>query len=143
MNSSGVYPKGNRVVVLPDVIEEKTAGGILLPAKDLERHQMAQATGTLVAVGDDAWWDGKEMTERMIDGQWRPVERRQWGCSVPFAKIGERVCFAKYNGMQFDGDDGKQYRLLNDQDITGTISEKMDFTEMRTREPMSQARSQG
>ncbi len=140
MNESGVYPKGNRVVVLLDVIEEKTAGGILLPATDLERHQMAQATGVLVAVGDDAWIDGKEITKRMVDGQLEVVEERVWGSTHPFAAIGERVCFAKYNGMQFDGDDGLKYRLLNDQDITGTISEKMDFTEMKVRAPISKVK---
>ena len=138
MNESGVYPKGNRVVVLPDVIEEKTAGGIIVV--DIEKHQMAQATGVLIAVGDDAWRDGKEVTKRMVDGQLKVVEERVWGSTHPFAAIGERVCFAKYNGMQFDGDDGKKYRLLNDQDITGTISEKMDFTEMKVRAPMSQVK---
>ena len=133
-NKSGISPRGNRVVVLPDVISNLTPGGIEIPESHLEKHQMAQASGVLVAVGDDAWIDGKEVTKRLIDGQLKPVEERVWGATKPFAEVGERVCFAKYNGMQFDGDDGKKYRLLNDQDITGTISDEMDFTDMKVRE---------
>ena len=42
MNKSGVHPCGDRVVVLPDVIEEVTQGGIIIPKSEAEKHQMAQ-----------------------------------------------------------------------------------------------------
>lgn len=135
-NSSGVTPKGDRVLVRPDVIEKKTAGGILLPENELGKHQAAQMAGTLVAVGPDAWKDRITTVERLIDGQLKVVERRTTGYSEAFAEVGDRVCFAQYNGRNFEGEDGEVYRLLNDEDITGTVSADIDFTEMRKREPL-------
>ena len=136
MNSSGVIPKGDRVLVRPDVIEKTTPGGILLPEHELDKHQAAQMAGILVAVGPDAWVHTRTTTRRLIDGQMKVVEEKVTGYSEPFAEVGERVCFAQYNGRNFEGEDGETYRLLNDEDITGTVSANIDFTEMRKREPL-------
>ena len=136
MNNSGVTPKGDRVLVMPDVIEEKTQGGIIIPEKDRDKHQAAQMAGILVAVGPDAWIHTTTVTQRILDGQLRVVEKKTTGYSEPFAEVGDRVCFAQYNGRNFEGADGNQYRLLNDEDITGTVSESIDFTEMRSRDPL-------
>jgi len=138
INESGVVPCGDRVVVFPDVIEKKTAGGILLPEQELEKHQLAQVTGILVAIGPDAWKNAVTTVERVIDGQLKVVERRTTGYSQPFAKIGDRVCYAKYNGMNFRGEDEKIYRLLNDEDITASVSSAVNLTEMRSREPLGE-----
>ena len=136
INGSGVFPCGDRVVVLPDVIEEMTPGGIIIPESNLEKHQHSQMAGILVAVGSDAWTHSVITVERLIDGQLKVVERRTSGYSKPFAKVGDRVCFARYNGQLFDGEDGKKYRLLNDEDITANVSDTVDFTEMRLRKPL-------
>lgn len=103
LNTSGIEPIDQRVVVLPDPVEERTAGGIILPDQHKEREQWAQAKGTLVAVGACAWSEAK----------------RERGFEAP--KSGARVMFAKYGGVTFEGDDGKQYRIMNDADITGVI----------------------
>jgi len=136
INGSGVTPYGDRVLVLPDVIEEVTPGGIIIPPADRDRHQHSQMAGILVAIGDDAWKHSITTVERLIDGQMKTVERRTTGYSKRFAKVGDRVCFARYNGQLFDGDDNKQYRLMNDEDITGAVSESINFTEMRARDPL-------
>jgi len=136
INGSGVTPCGDRVVVLPDVIKEKTSGGIIIPEQDRDKHQHSQIAGVLVAVGPDAWVSTVTTVERLIDNQLRVVERRTTGYSSPFAKVGDRVCFARYNGQLFDGEDERKYRLLNDEDITGTISDSVNFTELRSREPL-------
>ena len=136
-NKSGVTPLGDRVLVKPDVIEEMTSGGIIIAQPDRERHQAAQWSGTLVAVGPDAWKDRVTIVERWIDGGWKPAERRTTGYSAPFAKVGDRISFAQWNGKNFEGMDGEQYRLLNDEDLMGGIDDKVDFTEMRSREPLS------
>ena len=138
MNNSGVTPKGDRVLVKPDVIEETTPGGIVIPNEHRDKHQLAQMAGVLVAIGPDAWKDRVTDIERVIDGELRLVERRTMGYSEPFAQVGDRVCFAQYNGRNFEGEDGVQYRLLNDEDITATVSEKVDFTEMKSRDPLGQ-----
>jgi len=136
MNKSGVTPRGDRVLVMPDVIEEKTSGGIIIPDEHRDKHQAAQMAGVLVAVGPDAWRDRVTTVERVLDGALRVVERRTTGYSEPFAEVGDRVCFAQYNGRNFEGEDGIVYRLLNDEDITATVSAAVDFTEMRSREPL-------
>ena len=136
MNKSGVHPCGDRVVVLPDVIEEVTQGGIIIPQSEAEKHQMAQVAGVLVAVGPDAWSHQTTVTERLIENQMKVVEIKTTGYSQDFAKIGDRVCFARYSGLPFDGEDDKQYRLLNDEDITATISNVVNFNEFKSRDPL-------
>jgi co-chaperonin GroES (HSP10) len=136
INKSGFSPCGDRVVVLPDKVEQVTKGGIIIPEKESDKHQLAQVTGVLVAVGPDSWKDRITTVERVIDGQLKVVERRTTGYSGAFAQVGDRVCFARYGGLPFDGEDGLQYRLLNDEDITATVSESLDLTEFRKREPL-------
>jgi len=113
MNSSGIHPKGDRILLKPDTIEEVTQGGIILIDESVQQGAMAQVVGVLVAHGADCWSDYEE----------------------PFAKIGERVMFAKYGGKVTLGKDGVQYRLMNDIDITATVD--ADFGEEVTpREPL-------
>jgi hypothetical protein len=96
----------------------------------------AQSTGVLVAVGPDAWSHSVEVVERLIDGQWKVIEKRSKGYSEPFAQIGDRVAFAKYGGLQVEGEDGINYRILNDEDITAKVSEGVSFTELKSRKPV-------
>ena len=69
MNKTGIYPSGNRVVVKPDNIEEMTEGGIIIAKTILDKHQEAQSTGVLVAVGPDSFCHTTTTKERLIDGQ--------------------------------------------------------------------------
>lgn len=132
-NTSGIYPKGNRVVVKPDELEEVTEGGIIIPDTIKEHHQQGQAMGRLVAVGPDAWLESIETIERPIDGVWRVVERRTVGYSEAFAEVGDRVFFARYAGLQVKGADGETYRILNDTDITTKIDEGVEFGDIKAR----------
>lgn len=104
-NTSGTEPIDQRVVVLPDPVEEKTKGGIILPDAHKEKQRWAQAKGTLVAVGACAWAEAKATR----------------GFVAP--EPGARVMFAKYGGATFDGDDGREYRIMNDEDVTGVLKE--------------------
>jgi len=136
MNNSGVIPVGGRVLIKPDVIDEFSEGGILIPEEHRQAHQRAQMSGILVDVGPDAWMHTTTIVKRLMDGQLKVVEERTTGYSKPFAKIGDRISFEPWVGRNFDGEDGEQYRMLNDEDITGTVSDKVDFTEMRSRAPL-------
>lgn len=111
-NTSGICPAGYRVLVKPDPVEERTAGGIVIPETSREEHSRAQATGRLVACGEWAWKD------------WR----------APWAKAGDRVLYSKYSGVHMRGEDGQLYRLLNDEAITAVISETLDLSEFAKRE---------
>lgn len=111
-NTSGIFPVGYRVLVKPDPLEEKTAGGIIIAEPIREQHDRAQATGRLVAVGAFAW--------------------KEWPAG--WAKPGDRVLFDKYGGTHMTGEDGELYRLLNDQQVTAIVSEKVNLSDFRKRE---------
>jgi chaperonin GroES len=100
-NTSGYEPLDLRVLVMPDAIEKKTPGGIIMPETARERDEFAQCEGVLVAVGECSWQgSGPDFT--------RPIP-------------GDRVLFAKYGGIMIDGTDGNKYRIMNDEDVTARI----------------------
>jgi len=102
-----ILPTGHHILVKPDKVEEKTAGGLYLPTKAREEQQLAVVQGELVAVGPQAWKD-------LGGGDTR---------GEAWAKVGDRVYFAKYGGflVEDEEDGGSQYRLLNDQDLIAVI----------------------
>ena len=108
LNGSGIWPVGYRVLVKPDPIEETTKGGIIIAETIRDAHGQAQTTGTLVAAGPDAW--------REFLGKW--------------AKVGDKVVYAKYGGLVIAGLDGAEYRLLNDEQITAVADPKFRLTDV-------------
>jgi len=134
MNRSGITPILDRVLVLPDEVEETTEGGIIIAPKVAEQHQMAQATGIFVAAGPDAFIHSTIYVETLVDGHWKMTERRtdRWNPEhIP--KAGDRVQFAKYGGLVNIGEDGKEYRILNDRDITCKVSDGVRYTGIQSR----------
>lgn len=102
-NESGLKPLGRAVLVRPDVVEEKTAGGILLPTQSREKGQLAEQRATVVEVGQYAWADEP----------------------TPRAAPGDRILFAKWAGYQATGPgDGQLYRVVNDSDIFMQITKE-------------------
>ena len=104
MNTSGIQPLDLRVLVLPDPVETKTAGGIFLPDQHKEREKFATMKGTLIAVGENAWEEASARSDKFI----KPVP-------------GDRVLISKYGGVLITGDDGKEYRIMNDEDVTALL----------------------
>lgn len=104
VNTSGWQPVGDLVLVLPDTIATKTSGGVELPQDIAERMQLAAITGTVVALGDEAFRWNADRT-RPFEGV-KPTE-------------GSRVIFEKYAGKPILGEDGRQYRFLDDKSIGG------------------------
>lgn len=102
-NQSGYEPIHTKVLVLPDVIQDKV-GSIQLLESEVERQTLAVCTGWLVAVGGAAFTD------------W-PHTNKTWPGHLP--KPGDRIYFGKYAGIQVDGDDGRKYRLIQDSDCCG------------------------
>ena len=130
----GIYPYLDRVLVKPDEIEDTTEGGIIIAQQIAEQHQQAQATGTLVAIGPDAFIHSR--TE-VYDSEGRLKElriERYSKESIP--KIGDRVQFAKYGGLVNIGADGQEYRVLNDRDITCQVNEGVKYTGIQSRKPL-------
>jgi len=101
INQSGIIPTGGHLLVYPDKVEEKTAGGIFLPQETRDKEQQAATIGTLVAIGPGAWAD-------IDDG-------------FAWADIGDKVSYAKYAGVSMKGQDGEFYVLINDNDILAKL----------------------
>jgi len=103
INKSGVDATGYHVVVRPDIHERVSSGGIILPDAAIDDEQYAVNTGILVSVGDTAWAD-------------QPA----------WAKVGDRVMYPKYGGALFGGTDGKDYRMMVDENIHGVLATSKD-----------------
>jgi chaperonin GroES len=98
MNESGVQPVEYKILIKPESVEQKTAGGLYLPDQTKDKDQMAQIKGVLIAKGGNAFedWNGEP-------------------------QIGDKVYFAKYAGYVIKGEDGEEYRLANDKDVAAII----------------------
>jgi len=101
-NNSGIYPKGHRVLIQAEEVEEQTSGGIILTTEMTKREQLAEIRGRVIELGSTAYSDQKEV----------------------WCKVGDRVIFAKYSGILYDGKDGKEYRVINDLDVVAVIEEE-------------------
>jgi len=99
----GLAPMGYNVLVALDVLEEVTAGGIILPGKHKEREDSASEKGLLVGVSSMAF----------KGGDWDGVD-------VPQA--GDAVLFQRYAGTEFEGADKRKYRIIADQDLKGIFN---------------------
>ena len=136
MNKSGIYPSGNRVLIKPDEIkEEVTPSGIVLPDQVKDRHELAQKTGTLVAVGPDAF---AHSVEKRYGPDDRYLGRTEKGYSEAFADPGDRIAYARYAGQPFMGEDGNKYLLTNDEDITGKVSVGVELSDFESRKGLGQ-----
>ena len=96
----GVRPVEFKVLVKPDSIDKVTRGGIIIPPQRQVLDEMAQIRGIIVGIGGNAFED------------WRDNPQ-----------VGDKVYFAKYAGYLIVGNDGEEYRMLNDKDICGIIEE--------------------
>ena len=99
-----IKPCSYHVLVRPDVVEEKTPSGIVIPRGTQDREQSAQVVGTIVAIGPSAW-------KAFDDGE-------KW------AEVGDRVTYARYGGFLIrDPETKEDFRLLLDKDIVAIVSE--------------------
>lgn len=100
-NSSGIYPFDVKVLVKPDPVEEKTAGGIIRPDTMRDKQQFAATKGRLIAVGPNAFKD--------------------WGSNAA-PKLGDAVLYAQYAGKTHKGSDGAEYTIMNDEDLIACVT---------------------
>jgi chaperonin GroES len=105
MSEIGILPAGHRLLVKPDEEVESLGSGLIqIPESIKERYHLVQTKGKLIAVGPTAW-------EAFGTTQW--------------AKVGDTVMFAKYAGLVVKGLDGKQYRILNDEDLIAVVDPRI------------------
>jgi co-chaperonin GroES (HSP10) len=99
----GLRATGFTVLVALADPEKITKGGIILTEQTVERESMKTARGRVVSVSPAAF-DYADFA-----GQ--------------HAKLGDIVAFAQYAGIIVKGDDGRDYRLLQDKEVWGIIEE--------------------
>ena len=100
MNESGIRPVEYKVLVKPEEVEEKTAGGIYIPEQAKDKEKFAKQEGVLIAVGAIAF----------SDPDW-----------LDKPKVGSRVLYDRYAGCTVKGKDGVEYRLINDKEIGAVL----------------------
>ena len=100
-------PTGYRVVVMPFQGFEKSKGGIVIPDETRERESLATVVAYVVTLGPDAYKDKKKFPHGA------------------YCKEGEWVIISKYAGTRIKLADG-EIRILNDDEILGTILEPTD-----------------
>ena len=90
-------PLDDRIVIEPNVAEETTAGGIVLPDTAQEKPQ----SGTVIAVGPG----------RLLESGER--------CPVA-VEVGDEVLYGKYGGTEIEVG-GKEVKILRESDILAKI----------------------
>ena len=90
-------PAGFRIIVRPDDPPDKI-GSLYVPNSVKASRAVENVKGTIVSIGNKAW-------NAFDDGE-------------PWAKVGDRICFAKYGGFIIEDEITKeQFRIINDEDI--------------------------
>lgn len=98
----GLKPLEFKVIVWPFPVDEMAGGGIIAkPEQTKAKDRMEQTKAILVDYTDMAF--------------------SKWRCALP--KRGDTVVFSKLAGDFYTGDDGKEYKLLNDEDLIGYVEE--------------------
>lgn len=104
-NPSGIHPTEYNVLVKPEKVEQRTAGGIIKADTTLDRQQAFETRGVLVAVSPLAF------------------TYEQWPLGTRLPRVGDRVITTKAAGVVVKGEDGQDYRLLKDKDICAIIED--------------------
>jgi len=99
----GLMPVEYKVVVRPekakDYVATKTGVRIYKPDETKERDDHASMEGELVAIAPHAF------------------TYEEWPENARKPMVGDHVIFARYSGITVEGNDGVEYRLMNDKDI--------------------------
>tara|TARA_R110002153_G_scaffold47715_1_gene134724 strand:- start:522 stop:962 length:441 start_codon:yes stop_codon:yes gene_type:complete len=101
-------PTGWRILVMPFQVKEETAGGIIIAQETLDRARAAVQVGYVLKMGPLCYED----KEKYPTGAW--CAEKDW------------VVFARYAGSRMEIDGG-EIRMLNDDEILGTIDDPMDL----------------
>lgn len=95
MTKNMIEPVGHFVLIEMKRIEEKTAGGIILPQTAVEKEERAAHSGKVIATG--------------------PLCKK-----LDALGHGRTAFFGRYAGMLLDHD-GAEYRLIDEDEIRGVL----------------------
>lgn len=103
LNQTGLIPTADKVLIDPVRVEEKTSGGIVLATQSLDKEQLAQTIGTVLAMGSTSHLCPE------LDG----------------IKVGDTVLFARYSGQEYPIN-GVSYRIMRAKDVIGKATKLPD-----------------
>ena len=108
-------PTGWRILILPYRPPPVTKAGIYIPDKAIDDTQIQTVVGYVLKMGAQAYKD----STRFPEGAW--CKEQQW---VVFARYsGSRLKLNEEDGAAF----GSEVRILNDDEILGTILDPNDI----------------
>ena len=105
-------PVGYRLLVRPYQPKQKTKGGLYLTEKTLETQQLTTVVGLVVKMGDLCYKDKNKFP------------------TGPWCKEGQFIVYGRYAGARFKTKYG-EHRILNDDEIIGTINKPFDFIRIK------------
>jgi co-chaperonin GroES (HSP10) len=102
-NTSGIRPLDYKILVLPQEVNRKTKGGLILADQTVEKEEFGRKEGILVAKSPMAF------------------KNPDWPDNEPTPQVGDRVMFSKYQAEQVQGRDGATYWIMNDKSVLAMI----------------------
>ena len=108
-------PSGYRILVMPARQKSKTKGGIQILKETSDREQLATVAAWVVKMGPECYKNEKRFS------------------GLPWCKENEWVLIGRYAGtrfkLNFDEEDdlGQEVRIINDDEVIGTILEPSDI----------------
>ena len=106
-------PTGWRMLVLPYAGQAQTKGGIALTKETMDREALATVVAYVVKMGPLCYNDTTKYGEK----PW--CAEKQW------------VLIGRYSGARFKLEDGAEVRIINDDEVIGTILDPDDIVSFR------------
>jgi len=106
-------PTGWRMLVLPYAGQAQTKGGIALTKETMDREALATVVAYVVKMGPLCYNDTTKYGEK----PW--CAEKQW------------VLIGRYYGARFKLEDGAEVRIINDDEVIGTILDPDDIVSFR------------
>jgi chaperonin GroES len=95
-------PLEYNVVIVPDEVETRTPGGIILPDEHTDKLKQAAQRGTIAAMSPHAF------------------SYAEWPGDASPPAVGAKVLFGRYAGSLID-QGGTKYRVVKDKDIIAEV----------------------
>ena len=106
-------PTGWRMLVLPYAGQAQTKGGIALTKETMDREALATVVAYVMKMGPLCYNDTTKYGEK----PW--CAEKQW------------VLIGRYSGARFKLEDGAEVRIINDDEVIGTILDPDDIVSFR------------
>lgn len=104
-NTSGINPVEFKILVLPQEVEKKTKGGLILADTTVEKNEFGRMEGILVAASPMAF------------------KFEDWPEGARSPQVGDRVMFSRYNADSVQGRDGAIYWIMNDKSVMAVMEQ--------------------